>query len=236
MKYTDFTTIQIAGEKNACFLHQLCTQSVLHGPVGLTYTGFLNHKGRVLFDAYLYFPEVSCAWVILPRCQLVAAISHFQYYAPFSKVMVTHIDHVWSAGKQGLQITNMPYSLSYELYTKSEDDSRVEGYAVEEKIKNSDWCREEILYGIPRIRFVNAGKFTTHMLDFNKLNAVSYTKGCYIGQEITHRAEMRGVNKKGLYRGYTDEQNALIVHSFPEMIALYVMAHLNNTALTRVYA
>ena len=43
------------------------------------------------------------------------------------------------------------------------------------------------------------GEDTASDINLEKLNGVSYTKGCYMGQELTSRMHHRGIAKKGLY-------------------------------------
>jgi folate-binding protein YgfZ len=74
--------------------------------------------------------------------------------------------------------------------------------------------------------------------------AVCATKGCYLGQEITHRTAHKGQVKKGLYRGPTIPSDdlsipqPLISSVHPNALSLYVLEHQDATrhpALTRVY-
>jgi len=52
---------------------------------------------------------------------------------------------------------------------------------------------------IPRIHPETSGKFLPHELGLNKLNAISFNKGCYTGQEIIARMEYRGKLKSTLF-------------------------------------
>ena len=52
--------------------------------------------------------------------------------------------------------------------------------------------------GIPYIDVTNTESFTPHMLNLDKLDAISFTKGCYTGQEIVARTEHRGRTKRRL--------------------------------------
>jgi hypothetical protein len=45
-----------------------------------------------------------------------------------------------------------------------------------------------------------SGTSTPEELHLPRLNAVSFTKGCYLGQELTARMEHRGLGKRHLYR------------------------------------
>ncbi|MGI9262883.1 MAG: YgfZ/GcvT domain-containing protein [Woeseiaceae bacterium] len=54
--------------------------------------------------------------------------------------------------------------------------------------------------GIPHIDSSNTESFTPHMLNLDKLDAISFTKGCYTGQEIVARTEHRGKSKRRMMR------------------------------------
>lgn len=55
---------------------------------------------------------------------------------------------------------------------------------------------ELIQSGIPTVDAGNSGMFTPHMLNLDKLDAISFSKGCYTGQEIVARTEHRGRSKR----------------------------------------
>lgn len=52
--------------------------------------------------------------------------------------------------------------------------------------------------GIPQLYPQTIGQFLPHYLNLPKLGGVSFTKGCYTGQEIIARMEHRGKLKQGL--------------------------------------
>lgn len=60
--------------------------------------------------------------------------------------------------------------------------------------------------GIATIDESNTERFTPHMLNLDKLGAISFTKGCYTGQEVVARTEHLGKSKRRLmrYRADTD--------------------------------
>jgi tRNA-modifying protein YgfZ len=62
---------------------------------------------------------------------------------------------------------------------------------------------ETILAGIPMILPETVGLFTPHMLDYDRLGAISFKKGCYMGQEIVARTHYLGQAKQHLYRAQT---------------------------------
>jgi tRNA-modifying protein YgfZ len=64
----------------------------------------------------------------------------------------------------------------------------------------ADWELNNILAGIPTIYPETIGLFTPHMLNYDKLNGISFNKGCYMGQEIVARTQYLGQAKQHLYQ------------------------------------
>lgn len=58
---------------------------------------------------------------------------------------------------------------------------------------------QEILALIPKLYPATVGMFFPHDLNLPELNAVSFTKGCYRGQEIVARMQHRGKLKRHMY-------------------------------------
>jgi folate-binding protein YgfZ len=58
--------------------------------------------------------------------------------------------------------------------------------------------------GIPTIDETNSEEFTPHMLNLDKLGAVSFDKGCYTGQEVVARTEHLGKSKRRMMRYTAD--------------------------------
>ena len=62
------------------------------------------------------------------------------------------------------------------------------------------WHYLDVMAGIPAIYPETSEKFLPHDLNLPQLNAVSFNKGCYTGQEIIARMHYRGKLKKQLCR------------------------------------
>ena len=58
--------------------------------------------------------------------------------------------------------------------------------------------------GMPNIDDTNTEAFTPHMLNLDKLGAISFSKGCYTGQEGVARTEHLGQSKRRLMRYEAD--------------------------------
>jgi folate-binding protein YgfZ len=65
---------------------------------------------------------------------------------------------------------------------------------------SAGWRWHLIAAGIPVITAATQEQFVPQMANFEQLGAISFTKGCYPGQEIVARARYRGEVKRRLYR------------------------------------
>jgi len=62
------------------------------------------------------------------------------------------------------------------------------------------WDLHDVRAGIAHVTQATSESFLPQMLDYDQLGAVSFTKGCYLGQEIVARTQHRGQPKRHLHR------------------------------------
>ena len=75
----------------------------------------------------------------------------------------------------------------------------------DDSIAPTDHDRQALIEaGIPWIDESNTEAFTPHMLNLDALGAISFTKGCYTGQEVVARTEHLGRSKRRLMRYEAD--------------------------------
>jgi folate-binding protein YgfZ len=67
-------------------------------------------------------------------------------------------------------------------------------------VADEDWQRADIAAGLPQILAETTGHFIPQMLNLDLLGAVSFTKGCYTGQEIVARTQHLGRIKRRTLR------------------------------------
>jgi folate-binding protein YgfZ len=60
------------------------------------------------------------------------------------------------------------------------------------------WRRADVAAGLPLIDAATRASFTPQALDLERIDAISFGKGCYPGQEIAARLHFRGGNKRRL--------------------------------------
>ncbi len=64
----------------------------------------------------------------------------------------------------------------------------------------SPWHLAEIRAGVPHLGAALREQLVPQMIDLDRLGGVSFTKGCYPGQEVVARAHYRGTIKQRLHR------------------------------------
>jgi len=61
------------------------------------------------------------------------------------------------------------------------------------------WVDQDISAGIPWLSEASSEKYIPQMLNIDKLGGISFTKGCYTGQEIIARTHYLGKSKRALF-------------------------------------
>jgi folate-binding protein YgfZ len=82
-------------------------------------------------------------------------------------------------------------------------DATAADLAIENDFES--WRLGRLRSGTPEIYGAQSEQFTSHMLNLDRLGAVSLDKGCYTGQEIISRTHYRGASKRRLQR-FVSEQ------------------------------
>ncbi|MBS0289878.1 MAG: folate-binding protein YgfZ [Proteobacteria bacterium] len=69
-------------------------------------------------------------------------------------------------------------------------------------VSPSGWDLLDIRTGIPAVKPATLGLVLPHHANLAQLKAISFNKGCYLGQEIIARMQYRGKIKKHLYHAF----------------------------------
>ena len=82
--------------------------------------------------------------------------------------------------------------------------------AFSRPLTDVEWRLALIRAGSPLIEAATSEKYTPHMLNLDRLGAVSFRKGCYTGQEVVARTEHLGSSKRRLMRFRTEGAHAAV--------------------------
>lgn len=73
-----------------------------------------------------------------------------------------------------------------------------------------DWQAADVAAGLPQVHAATSEAFVAQMLNLDALEGVSFTKGCYTGQEVIARAHFRGQVKRRMQRFFTSSDASLV--------------------------
>lgn len=76
----------------------------------------------------------------------------------------------------------------------------IAGDTLQTQQSELDWRLADIRAGLPQIYLATREAFVAQMLNLDLLDGISFTKGCYTGQEIIARTQHLGRIKRRLYR------------------------------------
>jgi len=107
---------------------------------------------------------------------------------------------------QGLVI-NLPGPLARALVMLKRDAEQFTTTLTKLKnltnqVETDCWHLLDIKMGRAQVDAELTGRFLPQMLNYQAIGAVSFKKGCYIGQEIVARTQFRGQVKKRLHRAH----------------------------------
>ncbi|MEY3183199.1 MAG: tRNA-modifying protein YgfZ [Pseudomonadota bacterium] len=226
-----YAIIRVSGVAAQSFLQGQLTCDVNHLQDTMScLTAHCNTKGRVR-TLYRIFRQDGDFYLRCPKSMVDKALSFLQFYARFSKVTLTVVNHAYIYGLcvPIEQASSLPFPtmainqlIQIDRYTiikvpGNTDLARYELYllpnnpAIEvantgdalkawliklNNITANTWALTDIMAKIPEIFPETSEQFLPHYLGLPELEAISFNKGCYIGQEIIARMEYRSKQKK----------------------------------------
>lgn len=73
----------------------------------------------------------------------------------------------------------------------------------------AQWEALDILSGLANIQSATSAEFIPQMMNLQALDAISFNKGCYMGQEVVARTKYLGKNKRAAFILYSEHTNEL---------------------------
>jgi len=91
-------------------------------------------------------------------------------------------------------------SLDRYLLIATEENiaATLQGLSAEE-VNHTIWDLLEITQGFPQVNTDTSQTYVPQMLNMQAINGISFTKGCYLGQETVARMQYLGKNKKAMF-------------------------------------
>lgn len=201
-----FTTLQgrglihIEGPDRIAFLQGLVSNNVEAAAMGiLVYACLLTPHGKFLHDFFIH----DGGDVLLLDCEggtraqdLYTRLNRFRLRSKVTlSVEESHPVYAVIGTPAGLHDPRH-VDMGYRSFDKPDLPER--DFSV--------WDAHRIMLGVPDgSRDMEIEKSTLLECNLDKLNAIDWNKGCYMGQELTARMHYRGLAKKHLYPVRIDE-------------------------------
>ncbi len=195
----DRVAVEIKGIDAFSFLQSLITNDLkLLETKDSIYSLFLNAQGRFLFDAFIIKRDEAFLLDINKENSSIF-LQKLNFYKLRSDVLLEIKDDM-----------KIIYTKEGPFDSFSYKDSRYKGLgyrgllsinSIAGELEPELYLKDKYDYAIPD-GFIDLLYEKTLPPEYNldKLNAISYTKGCYMGQEVMSRAKYQGELRKQLYK------------------------------------
>jgi tRNA-modifying protein YgfZ len=172
-----------------------------------TLAALCTNKGRVVSSFTLYRSEDSY-YCRLPKSNADQLVDTLKKYAVFYKVDIAvqqdlGVLVLFDMGEPehfpatAAKLVHGDQLVEYWLQ-QSDWAAALKALAGSKRAPESRWLLAKIQMGWPDIRANTSEVFLPHALSLDLAEAISFTKGCYTGQEIVARTHYRGKSKKRL--------------------------------------
>lgn len=211
--------ITLQGDDKKSYLQGQVTCDVVSLPLDQTTLGaHCDAKGKV-WSVFRVFHHNGGFAMVQPRSAIDVELREIRKYAVFSKVEINASQEI-ILGVLGQQAEHFIDSLSEqrgdvrainggsavridaERWMLLLDEHAAETLAAQwtaNKVDESLWTRFDIEHALPVLGASEQNEHIPQALNLQALGGISFTKGCYTGQETVARAKYRGMNKRAMY-------------------------------------
>lgn len=226
--------IRVSGEDARDFLQGQFTNDIREvSSCHYQLSSYCTPKGRMLAN-FLLFERDGNIYLQLPEDTLPVVIKRLPMFVLMSKVSIEDVsDQLVRIGLVGDcaqsllngQFPSLPESAGevleangttllrlpgaeprFELLAAPEDMIKLWGRLSEtaSQVGADYWALLDIRAGIPTIYGATTEAFVPQMTNMQAINGVSFTKGCYTGQEVVARMKYLGKLKRRMYLASVD--------------------------------
>lgn len=203
----ELALLQVCGEKAAHFLQGQITCDVCAIPEKQAQlSARLNRQGRVVANFYVVKQSSSEFWLLLHTSLAQTVMTDLNRYAQLSRVNINQLTQWDCFGIENstqIECGELSQSICFPSVTaKTRHYCLLPNTAASIMVtesQNDVWFCQEIQSGFAFITEDTTEKFLPQELNYSALKALSFEKGCYLGQEVVTRVEHRGHLKRHLH-------------------------------------
>ncbi|WP_461482041.1 CAF17-like 4Fe-4S cluster assembly/insertion protein YgfZ [Porticoccus sp.] len=172
-----------------------------------------NAKGRMLSNFILYRTEEQRYLLQMHHSLVKPTLEHLAKYAVFFKAQLTDAsDQYLPLGLSPAGDHSLPTAIDiYTAHSLSdgrkillvEQGAQTAWQALANLAKPTGtefWQLQDIAAGLGYVQLETAEMFIPQMLNLQAIDAISFRKGCYTGQEVVARMKYLGKLKRHMYR------------------------------------
>jgi tRNA-modifying protein YgfZ len=192
----DRALLRLSDRDRATFLQGLVTADIVGLGVGASrWAALLTPQGKILFD-FLVVEQGDATLIDCARDQLEALTKRLAFYKLRAQVSIEPVPGMAVAAVlPGAQIA-VPSAIVFADPRLSDIGSRAfisDDHVSALNADASDYRARRIVLGIPdTVEDIGSGALFPHEANLDQLGGLSFTKGCYVGQEVVSRMEHRG--------------------------------------------
>ena len=228
---TNLAAIELKGDKAGHFLQgQLSCDVTLLKDNHAQLAAYCTPKGRVI--ATLHVVKTSTNFLLLLDSELCEdTAKRLSRFAKLSKVSVeSRLEPVYAVygacplggliQYHGIQLVFSKSTIPPDLKAESDGDHHWQNFHFTSKL--------------PQVTQATSETFTPHDISLEKVGGVSFTKGCYVGQEVIARMQHLGKPKKQLYQAASKSDSAILpgdlIKSDEKSVGTVINAYQENEA------
>lgn len=201
VQLSQYRLIEVAGLDAEKYLQGQLTCDVMKLAEGEhTLTCHCDPKGKMSALIRLY-RQAADKFVLMIHIDLLPeALNQLKKYAVFSKVVFTELDIPIYGVISGEVLAKLCENSTALIVSQGQKRAVVWGERLETNADSQLWDLIDIQDGIPMLLKANQFELIPQATNLQAVeNAISFTKGCYIGQETVARAKYRGANKRAMF-------------------------------------
>ena len=222
----EFSAISLSGEEQSSYLQGQITcdvntsneNSFIHG-------AHCDAKGKV-FSTFRFINRNNAHLLLQSKNTIPASLKELKKFGVFAKVDIEEVTDLAYYALVGSEASSLlqqkfqqvPDSLTPVInlgsttivyiaglksrYLLIDNKNNIENLASEFSLttyNNKVWNLLEIIDGFPTLNASAISQYVPQMLNLQAINGISFTKGCYLGQETVARMQYLGKNKRALF-------------------------------------
>lgn len=201
---SSFNILHLSGEKTTDFLQSQLTNDVRQIQSGQSqWQAYCNRLGLVQ-SLFLLWGAGQDYYILIAADLLENTLALLKKFAAFSRVQVA----VLPISDISLQVERQnEKNLTWEVKSFSENQLHLAWKSnfdcdllLEQTVSSNQQLRALLIsHRFPWLTHATMNLFRPHDINLPELGLISFTKGCFPGQEVIARTQYRGKPKQGLY-------------------------------------